>query len=378
MSDYLTNVVARSLERVATVQPRLTSLFEPPSLVGPIFSRTKLIDDRLESVELSETVPADNPDDTQTIIRHEYEPQRSSSPAAPLPISGKSSESEEIKEGMQAHVPERRPMQTTMKAAIAAEPAQPEEVARGDRSETKKVVAEPAPPEIDPQVVVPAVRIGSAKEILRRYEPGRVETNSKPINNRYVAIDQPTSHAKSTSPPVAADDKRAHVLTNKTPQPDVPPPAAKRQNKPSERRATKGSSDLQLENRHTPTRTDQTEQIRQAITLVVPHIAIERSTADKNQRPLNSTPEFLMPNSSRSRPSASAVVTSHALPPVRLAEESGPTDDVVPVINVTIGRVEVRAVGPTPSPPKDRSSTPSSKLMSLDDYLRERAQGGKR
>jgi hypothetical protein len=377
MSDYLTNVVARSLERVATVQPRLTSLFEPPSLVGPIFSRTKLVDDRLESVELSETVPADNPDYTQTAITREYEPQRSSSLVAPLPVSGKSSESEEIKEGMQAHVPKHRPVETTMKAALAVQPAQPEEVARGDRSETKKVCAEPAPPKIDPQVVVPAVRIGSANEILRRYEPGEVETNSKPTNNTYIALDQPTSHTKNTSPPVTANDKRAHVATDKTPQPDVPPSAAKRQNKLSERGAAKGLSDPQLENRHTPTRTDITEQ-RRAITLLVPDITIERSTADRDQRPLKSMPEFLMPDSSRSRPSASAVITSHPLHPVRWAEESGPTDDVVPVINVTIGRVEVRAVGPTPSPPKDRSSTPSSQLMSLDDYLRERAQGDKR
>jgi hypothetical protein len=46
------------------------------------------------------------------------------------------------------------------------------------------------------------------------------------------------------------------------------------------------------------------------------------------------------------------------------------------IVQVTIGRVEVRAT-PAPAllPQKERSAPP---VMSLDEYLRQRAQGGGR
>jgi len=47
-----------------------------------------------------------------------------------------------------------------------------------------------------------------------------------------------------------------------------------------------------------------------------------------------------------------------------------------PVINVTIGHVEVRAVSPPARAVPDRGRAP--KLMTLDDYLRQRAEGGRR
>jgi len=46
-----------------------------------------------------------------------------------------------------------------------------------------------------------------------------------------------------------------------------------------------------------------------------------------------------------------------------------------PTVNVTIGRIEVRATPPITSP---RRSTPQPNLMSLDDYLRSRANGDRR
>lgn len=47
-----------------------------------------------------------------------------------------------------------------------------------------------------------------------------------------------------------------------------------------------------------------------------------------------------------------------------------------PTIQVTIGRIEVRAI---PSDSRPQSQKPgSARLMGLDDYLRQRAQGAKR
>lgn len=50
-----------------------------------------------------------------------------------------------------------------------------------------------------------------------------------------------------------------------------------------------------------------------------------------------------------------------------------PTSEPAPVINVTIGRIEVRATTPTTPPRKQPSAKP---LMSLDEYLRRRTRGG--
>ena len=48
-----------------------------------------------------------------------------------------------------------------------------------------------------------------------------------------------------------------------------------------------------------------------------------------------------------------------------------------PAINVTIGRVEIRATTPRSSPPQ-KAQPKSSKVLSLENYLRQRAKGGQR
>ncbi|HKP11590.1 MAG TPA: hypothetical protein VJZ91_05745 [Blastocatellia bacterium] len=51
-----------------------------------------------------------------------------------------------------------------------------------------------------------------------------------------------------------------------------------------------------------------------------------------------------------------------------------PAAPQTPTINVTIGRIEVRAVTPAAAPPQPRKPAPS--LMSLDEYMRRRNAGG--
>jgi hypothetical protein len=45
-----------------------------------------------------------------------------------------------------------------------------------------------------------------------------------------------------------------------------------------------------------------------------------------------------------------------------------------PIIQVTIGRIEVRATPPPAQPPRQRPAAPSA--LSLEDYLRQRSKGG--
>jgi hypothetical protein len=54
---------------------------------------------------------------------------------------------------------------------------------------------------------------------------------------------------------------------------------------------------------------------------------------------------------------------------------SRPSPQPQPIVRVTIGRIEVRAVGSSQSPSKPRATPP---VMNLDDYLRRRNQGSTR
>ena len=57
---------------------------------------------------------------------------------------------------------------------------------------------------------------------------------------------------------------------------------------------------------------------------------------------------------------------------VSRADSKRPAAPLAPVINVTIGRVEVRATAPTTS--KAQTARPAGPKLSLDDYLRSRAR----
>jgi hypothetical protein len=117
--------------------------------------------------------------------------------------------------------------------------------------------------------------------------------------------------------------------------------------------------------------------------LIVPNIEVEGTRTEQNQPAAASAFEHSNSDTgSVNQPSAAPMDS----PWNSWARRSADIDTkplradtaVEPIINVTIGRVEVRAELPTTERQKVRSSTPASRLMNLDDYLRQRAQGGKR
>ena len=86
----------------------------------------------------------------------------------------------------------------------------------------------------------------------------------------------------------------------------------------------------------------------------------------KSERLLTSAPTI-----TKDRPVHPVVPSVRALPPVQLARTPAPG----PTINVTIGRVEIRATSP---PPAQRACAKSGNVLSLEDYLRQRSSGGGR
>jgi hypothetical protein len=91
-------------------------------------------------------------------------------------------------------------------------------------------------------------------------------------------------------------------------------------------------------------------------------------TSDPADRlPAHLEPALPPPRTGRLQPALPAPPEAPAPPP------AAPPD---PVINVTIGRVEIRAAAPAPAP--ERRPRPEPPVLSLDDYLRRRQQERKR
>ena len=108
-----------------------------------------------------------------------------------------------------------------------------------------------------------------------------------------------------------------------------------------------------------------------------PLAGYRRSTSPKGQTrdtPSRLVPPAHTPGSSPSLPLARASTRATANP--RTAERVSRTHDVEPVVHVTIGRVEVRAVVEQ-QPAREKRPAPRPKTLSLDEYL-ERRHGAKR
>lgn len=74
------------------------------------------------------------------------------------------------------------------------------------------------------------------------------------------------------------------------------------------------------------------------------------------------------------RPSTQRIVVEPATAPHRPAGAPLPVAaDPAPVINITIGRVEVRAVSTPPAPRRPEARGP--RPMTLDEYLKQRGGG---
>lgn len=354
MRDYLTNLAARSLDSTPAIQPRLASLFEPLRDVGLMFPRPT--GHRLESTTQSEQAVHD-PTHAQPRAANDPEnpPRVSSSPITAVKAFA---HAEEI-EGAQPRVPkhEHRPVATTVKPA-AEQPPKLEKLMDGISTGFQSVSTELSAPEADTQPVVAAGRPLSANENTTRNRSNR---------------------GKTASP--AARDEGAPTSPVDIREPNQPASSVRLQNKSGERSTSDQFSAQPVANESTPvTRADHADQPGQSKALVVPRIVIERIRADRAEQPPVSVPVSVGPKMGMPpRPSTTDLGGGFRVRPAAdLHQEPSQTEAVEPVINVTIGRVEVRALAAPNAPPKDRNSASSSKLMSLDDYLRQRAQGDRR
>lgn len=103
---------------------------------------------------------------------------------------------------------------------------------------------------------------------------------------------------------------------------------------------------------------------------VTPPPAPQPPAAPQSRKPADSAaapgmPQRVVPQQTR------LALRPVSLPPVAPAASARPS--VAPTIQVTIGRIEVRATPPAPATP--RKAPPKPAAMSLEDYLKQRSEG---
>ena len=354
MRDYLTNLAARNLDSTPVIKPRLASLFEPLSVVGPLFPRLGRAGDRAETIAAHYESVTDAL--TQPAVDQDpgTEPPLSSLPATLLTIGKEPSDPT----GSEAPAPvsdqQHKPVATTMKLAEPA-PRIPKETAddTGNRnqSDSESRSSEEGPRKI----VIPAISVPVSAESSYRDEPGWPEKVSEATRNE-VAVTL-VAHTRETRRPKES---------------------AQRQNKLVERRDSESLNESRGQDRSAAIKAFSQDDRSSLQSLVVPRATMETIRAERGPRS-SSSKESAAPGGAAMRtPIASIKPHQDSRARVTDTADDEPTGpEAQPSINVTIGRVEIRALLPTTSRPSKKTSE-SPKLMGLDDYLRQRAQGGKR
>lgn len=325
MSDYLSNLVARTLSLDVGVRPQLPSAFEPPSMHGDFHLA--------EHSEMEARV-------------------KSNPPSAPLMTPPAPLEP----------VPSREPRDAT--PLMTSEPAEPpRQVPPPPRprsiddgppsleSNEDKHIAPVSP--LAPFDHEPSIKL----RIVNRMITG--QPNSMPEDSR--AFSRPCSNSRPDPPGVERHLRAA-------PKSDtVPPVPAGVPRQPGESEVP-GSMRIAAPPIHS---------VAPAATVLLPSPAVAPFSDTPPPAVGGNRSQSVEPGEVRSERVAKAgirpvtpVVPAFS-PNARLAVESPP-----PSIQVTIGRVEVRATLPSPAKSRAKSAVPP--VMSLEEYLGRRASGGPR
>jgi hypothetical protein len=292
MSDYLGNLIARTIYGATVVRPQLPSLFEPSAASRQVRSELEF-----EQEAFPELWPA-----TQRTGAAAPNPPSNSTPTSRAPsitaprqpvLEGPESEQIAHRTGTPRSILE--PSQSVVRDAkpIAPRVSRPKAIGRADGN------AEPSPEDIVPG---PASKRRESRSV-----PVQVETNLEPV-----------------TPELRKHDSRAG------------------QRESSSRRARASEAPMSV------------SQL--------------------------STPDSQLKRPSLVRPAAAAQKTrlvGTVIPVIRSFTQFPPTPAPAsaPMINVTIGRVEIRATAPVSTPQSARPK--SANVLSLEEYLRRRVSGGR-
>lgn len=417
MSDYLSNLVARQLGLAEAVHPRLAGRFEPPVGVRvPGAADAAATEGEPESYETAVEVErqpraarggAERESSPREEVRFAVEeptrfaseeparfasPARRSSPSAEPVIDSPRTEPSHTHPATHHAPPESMPPQTQPRVTT---PANVSPVANDERPAVRAEAESSQPP------VVKAVE---------RRSPSADEDESGTTPRRRLVAPEPAAAEPSPKRDSATRDARQGTLEKSRPSsadpltPNVKSSAASRPH--DEAAATRPHDDRRVHappQRAAPRAGEAEPPVYLGAANAVPQRAALQADEAEPPRRAATPPHEKSAASERAPSYVESLVAAEALgraaepapargdgrasvltveplvsrhvPPRR--DEYGaprPTAEAAPTINVTIGRVEVRATQAPPAATRRRGDAPQR--VSLDEYLRQRAGGG--
>jgi hypothetical protein len=339
MSGYLTSLVRRAAAPELSVRPRLASRFGPPTPAPRLDVPEPFADDKsgeeiIEHASRAETRQA----------RHPSRPAPSSPAAETLP-----------RDALVSPRPVATPAQTEV-TAVLTEVVRPSPEQMAAPLQPFDSVPPPEPKAIEPER---AVRVSGDSDQARRDAPV-----SMPLRSRSQAESTSAEHLRQT--PTVPRDRvatRVSVEVRKTMASDRTSPAPR-------------AIEDRTHDRQPPDRDDQplpTTRAEVASRLVEPPTQAKRLGDDRSEDPADHPVVSRSREPSEANREPSPLARSRVLPGRRSDDSARRPSTPEPIIQVTIGRVEVRA---SASPEPRQKPRAVSGATSLDDYLRQRTGRG--
>jgi hypothetical protein len=345
MGDFLTDLVTKNSGRPAGVQPRLASRFEPVAPVNELeqrpdrsFGRTGIfavpaaaegsgpdIFDKKENSPVPETAPPFSPESALT--------------GDPLPANDSPrfhrSEKAERDDTRDLSPPKIEELEAHIPANAAKTPRGLEEIIRIEAALPPELPSGPLPPETPNSFYETAVA-------ERRPDPVSTPTPRGSFDEARVSNDPITD--------TTTEDRRTSLTQNswEPARPKVPDAAARA----NQNLRFDAEFDVLTESDGRTVKNEkQGQRDKEAQSPVISPIAVKRRQHENKD--VRSFPE--------------SPATRNGFEKIAVPEP--------PVINITIGRVEVRAVN-SPAPAKESPNRP--RATSLEEYLQKRHRGGER
>ena len=395
MSDYLSNLAARSLNVAEAIQPRSRSLFEPPHLASIPTSRQ---DFGIEGVDRVFTESETGLDVTAPIDFASKKSLETNEPFNNSKSTIHNSQSLDQRD-RQAELVSEAPSKEVRNLHISPRSLQQSPIPTTVEPTQTRLEPPPTQPPLTPTpLVLPQPSIKREQQ-----QPDQSTVTPTAASAEIQAAPSSSTTEPQSAPPI---EPSIHRIVERVASPDVsptptllspdlstfqttvlPPPAPEplsrrvSQQPDSERSTLTPAVASEITNTELSNNTISSKSQPSPLDPIVQRIVTERvvSSVEPSAK-VTSHREASPIKTTLPATSAKVVVQPQVKPhvepkaPVPVQEQAMP--EAIPTIQVTIGRIEVRATPPpTPVSPRQR---PALSVMSLDEYLSQRAKGGGR
>lgn len=376
MADFISRLAERALGVAPVVQPLIASMFAPDP-TGRSLDVEWESEATTSSGDPDRDAPKGIPEDTAMVQREE---QGASAHVTPPPISGTSDISPDL------HYP--------------AEPGTSERrITSGQEDQGVAVPTEPNHPQRMPDAAEPDLSEG---DVAPRQEDQRDLSSTTPGSPRRTpesrrGLIQPGEPGSLERRAVSREDQQnlSRATTRRSRSPLEPRPETLHHAEPGPMQRDASSTSQRVMTDNVPFSPPLTgDESGKAVFHPIRTLVDHGQGATLPPVPSSGTVAPLDANGGTSEPEAALAPTPIASPVTprmvrsrpngRLERGSGEPrvaapEPSAPTIRVAIGRIEVRAITPPPTPPPAQPSTPvrSGPALSLDEYLKQR-NGGQR